>query len=262
MIGAFVVLPPISVAVCGLAGRKPAARARAVVFGAAPSRGRAVLAAMRTHVTAGAPDERGNVTPPNAVAEPGPAPASAAAAAPGEPRAPESAADAVASPLPLPDASPTPNGPEQDLAHVRLWSATFAGGRALARIAKATEGSGASPPTRTLGGVLRRALSHGALAPAPDARTSVPGMRAQALAGEASAALWLLAPGEGWGEPIVRARITVRDLGPGRWRVTWIDDVSGAELATEERDLGSVAVLSVPTFARHVAAILERADAP
>ncbi len=72
----------------------------------------------------------------------------------------------------------------------------------------------------------------------------------------------MAARARGGGEPVERARVTVRDLEPGRWRVTWLDDVSGAELASEERDIDAVAVLPVPTFARHVAAILERADQP
>ncbi len=155
-----------------------------------------------------------------------------------------------------------PAGLEQDLAHVKLWSATFAGGRALARAAASTGGPKASGSTRAIAELLRRALAHGALSPAPDAKTSIAGLRARALAGERSVALWLLAPGEGWGDPVERAKVTVRGLEPGRWRVTWLDDVSGAEIASEERDLPGDADLHVPTFARHVAAVLERSGAP
>ncbi len=43
-----------------------------------------------------------------------------------------------------------------------------------------------------------------------------------------------------------------------RWRVTWLDNATGAEIASEER---AVAVLAVPTFARHVAPVLERTRA-
>lgn len=153
-------------------------------------------------------------------------------------------------------------GPEQDLAHVKLWSATFAGGRALARASASPDGLARSHRMRTIAEILRPALVHGALSPAPDAETSVSGMRARALAGEGSVALWVLAPGEGWGDPVERAKVTVRGLEPGRWRVTWLDDVSGAEIASEERDVDADAELAVPTFARHVAAILERADTP
>jgi hypothetical protein len=67
------------------------------------------------------------------------------------------------------------------------------------------------------------------------------------------------APSAGYGEPVRGAEVSVGGLAPGRWRVTWIDDVTGAELAREERDVGgSAASFAVPAFTRHVAALLER----
>lgn len=155
--------------------------------------------------------------------------------------------------------------PRYDHTHVGLWAATFAGVGVLAHSAPPFTVDSDEPMTperalhfRTLSGFLARAEAREALRPAPEPRTSVPGLRALALGGESTVALWMHAPRRGYGDAVRDAAVTVVGLVPGRWRVTWIDDVSGAELAREEREVRTRAVLPVPPFTRHVAALLER----
>ncbi len=159
--------------------------------------------------------------------------------------------------------------PAYDHTHVGIWSATFAGAGVLARSAPVFAIDSDEPMTpergrhfRTLAAFLRRAEAREPLAPARDPRTNVPGLRALALAGESTVALWLHAPRAGYGTTLEGATVYLRGLATGRWRTTWLDDVSGAELQHEERDVSGAAVLRVPQFARHVAAIVERIGVP
>jgi hypothetical protein len=156
--------------------------------------------------------------------------------------------------------------PAYDHTHVEIWVSAFTGAGVLAHSAPRFNPDSDEPMTpergrhfRTLAAFLTRAESVGPLSPAPDPTTSVPGLRALALAGERSFAVWIHAPSRGYGEPVARARVTVRGVRPGRWRVVWTDDVTGQELAREERELrGQRAVLEVPSFTRHVVAFAER----
>ncbi|HZZ83479.1 MAG TPA: cellulase family glycosylhydrolase [Anaeromyxobacteraceae bacterium] len=161
--------------------------------------------------------------------------------------------------------------PAYDHTHVGLWATTFAGAGVLAHSAPVFAIDSDEPMTpergrhfRVLAAFLRRAEARGPLAPAPDPEASVPGLRALALAGPSTVALWLHGPRAGYGGTVRGASVALRGLAPGRWRITWLDDASGAELAVEERALGEDPRLTAPPFARHVAALLERAgdDAP
>jgi cellulase (glycosyl hydrolase family 5) len=157
--------------------------------------------------------------------------------------------------------------PAYDHTHVGIWAATFAGAGVLAHSAPPFNEDSDEPMTparaahlRVLAGFLARAERGGALAPAlPDPVASVPGMRALALARPGLVALWLHAPAAGYGGRVQGATVTVTDLAPGRWRVRWVDDVTGAPAGSAEVTAdGGPVVLRVPGFVRHLAATVER----
>lgn len=157
--------------------------------------------------------------------------------------------------------------PLYDHTHVGLWAATFAGAGALAHSAPVFQIDSDEPMTperalhfKTLAAFLSRAERREVLRPIADPRPSAPGLRALALGGASTVALWLHAPRRGYGEEVREASIAFDGLAPGRWAVTWIDDVSGAELRREERTFERGASLTAPPFARHVAALLERVE--
>ncbi|WP_143827999.1 cellulase family glycosylhydrolase [Anaeromyxobacter sp. Fw109-5] len=158
--------------------------------------------------------------------------------------------------------------PEHDHTHVGIWAATFAGAGVLSHSAPPFTEDSDEPMTpararhfRTLAAFLRRAEARGPLAPAPEpAVRRAPGLRALALGGERAAAVWLLAPRPGYGGRVKGARLTLAGIAPGRWRVTWVEDVSGEVIAVEERDASGPLPLDVPPFARHVAALVERIE--
>jgi hypothetical protein len=155
-----------------------------------------------------------------------------------------------------------------DETHVGLWASTFAGGGVLAHIAPALQLDSDEPMTpergrhlRTLAAFLGRAEAREPLRPVADPAASLPGLRVLELRGDATVALWLHAPRTGYGAPVLNAEVWLEGLPPGRWRVTWVDDVTGADLAGEERLVpagGASLTLSVPPFTRHVAALVER----
>jgi hypothetical protein len=150
---------------------------------------------------------------------------------------------------------------------VGIWAATFAGAGVLSHSAPVFTLDSDAPMTperarrfRALSRFLSRAEARGPLSPALDARVGTRGLRALVLAREDVRAIWLHAPRVRYGRAVVGARVTVSGLKPGRWRLAWIDDVSGAELASATRELGGDAVVTAPPFRRHVAALLERLE--
>jgi hypothetical protein len=158
--------------------------------------------------------------------------------------------------------------PAHDHTHVGIWAATFAGAGVLSHSAPPFTEDSDEPMTpararhfRTLSAFLRRAEAAGPLAPAPDPEVRrLRGVRALALAGERAIAVWLHAPRAGYGAEVRGARLSLAGAAPGRWRVTWIDDVTGEAIATDEVGAEGGLALSVPPFSRHVAAIAERLD--
>lgn len=158
--------------------------------------------------------------------------------------------------------------PAHDHTHVGIWAATFAGAGVLAHSAPPFTIDSDAPMTparaahfRALSALLRRAEVGGALAPAPDPGISLRGARALALGGELSVAVWIHAPAEGYGTPVQGLSVSLGGLGAGRWLATWLDDVSGQELASaavQVQDGTSRVALVAPTFTRHVALLLER----
>jgi hypothetical protein len=55
--------------------------------------------------------------------------------------------------------------------------------------------------------------------------------------------------------------VSLTGLAAGRWRVTWVDDDTGRDLASAEavvQDGRARVTLAAPPFARHVALLLDR----
>lgn len=158
--------------------------------------------------------------------------------------------------------------PRHDHTHVGIWAATFAGAGVLAHSAPPFTIDSDAPMTaaralhfRVLSAFLRRADPDGVLVPGPDPEVSLPGARALALEGAATAAAWVLAPREGYGSPVSGLAVSLAGLSRGRWRATWVDDVTGRSLGTADvqvQGAGRV-TLAAPVFTRHLALRLERA---
>jgi hypothetical protein len=151
--------------------------------------------------------------------------------------------------------------PDYDHTHVGLWSAAFSGAGVLAHSAPPfNEDSDElmTPERARHYRVLRETLtSLGTHAPTQIEGSQ--GATAWALRGKDAAALWLLAPKEGYGKPVMNVHATLSGLADGVWRVVWIDDVSGETLAkSEERSANGTLQLTAPAFERHVVARLER----
>ncbi|BDG08356.1 cellulase family glycosylhydrolase [Anaeromyxobacter paludicola] len=155
--------------------------------------------------------------------------------------------------------------PAYDHTHVGIWSAVFCGAGVLAHSAPPFNEDSDEPMTpergrhfRALADFLAALGERAPLLPAAAEAEAPPGLRAHAVARGARRALWLLAPAKGYGEPVRGARVRL-PLPEGRWRVRWVDDLTGAELGREEvRAAGGPALLRPPPFRRHAAAVLER----
>jgi hypothetical protein len=158
--------------------------------------------------------------------------------------------------------------PLYDHTHVGIWAAALAGAGVLAHSAPPFNVGSDAPMTparaahfATLSAFLRRAEVGGVLAPAPDPDVSVTGARALALVGELSAAVWVLGPPRGYGSRVTDLTVSLTGLAAGRWRVTWVDDDTGRDLASAEavvQDGRARVTLAAPPFARHVALLLDR----
>lgn len=158
--------------------------------------------------------------------------------------------------------------PLHDHTHVGIWAATFAGAGVLAHSAPPFTVDSDAPMTparaahfRALAGLLRRAEVGGALAPAPDPDVSVRGARALALGGELAFAVWVHGPPDGYGKPVSGLVLSLAGVAPGRWRATFVEDVTGKELGTADVQVqaaGGRVTLEVPPFTRHLALLLER----
>jgi hypothetical protein len=151
--------------------------------------------------------------------------------------------------------------PEYDHTHVGLWSAVFSGAAVLAHSAPPfTEDSDEfmTPERARHFRVLRSFLERlPALAPVDATATS--GVMAWAMHGRDAAAVWLLAPKKDYGKPTSEVRVVLRGLDRGRWRVSWVDDVTGTSLTqSEAQQRDGTLTLHAPAFAKHIAARLER----
>jgi hypothetical protein len=77
------------------------------------------------------------------------------------------------------------------------------------------------------------------------------------------AAVWLLAPEASYATPMRDVRVRLPGIENGRWRVEWIDDVTGRRLASSsEVAAGGQMTVTAPPFTAHVAARLRRLPSP
>jgi hypothetical protein len=78
------------------------------------------------------------------------------------------------------------------------------------------------------------------------------------LAGRDRAALWLLAPRDSYGAKFESAPVELPALPRGLYRVSWLDDVTGAVLREDQLriDAGRVRVVP-PPFTRHAVALVQ-----
>lgn len=154
-----------------------------------------------------------------------------------------------------------------DHTHVGLWTAIFSGGGALAHSAPqfTLDCDQLMTPERAahfrvLRAFLDRLPAGAGHEPRGDVRASIAGMRVFSLRGRGGAwrAVWALAPAVRYGERVAGATLVLPEVAAGVWRITWIDDVTGATLAAEEvRSRGGELTVAVPPFARHLAGLLE-----
>jgi len=154
--------------------------------------------------------------------------------------------------------------PAYDHTHVGLWAAVFSGAGALAHSAPPFNIDSDELMTpqrarhfRTLSDFLK------GMPPMQPGDVSATGASAWALVGTGNvAALWLLAPEAGYGAPVHGVHVDVRGLADGRWRIEWLDDVSGQSRGgTTATSADGHLHLQVPPFVMHVAARLVRRDA-
>jgi hypothetical protein len=151
--------------------------------------------------------------------------------------------------------------PEYDHTHVGLWSATFSGAGVLAHSAPAfnIDSDELMTPERARHFRVLRDFMQGLPVLTPGDVAATAAVSAWALRADKAAAVWLLAPREGYGKSVTGARVTLRGLSPGNWRVRWVDDVTGVTVGeSSATSKGGTLELAVPPFTRHVAARLER----
>lgn len=141
---------------------------------------------------------------------------------------------------------------DAEQAHVGAWSLALSGAGALVR-------GPAAPDLRVLSRTLRSLDPRSAYAPTHDVRVVRPdGARAWSVGtvDKGDRLVWLLAPREGYGERVGDAALTINAPRGGRYRVRWIDDVTGEPIALETITSSDedVLVLHAPAYARHVLA--------
>lgn len=146
--------------------------------------------------------------------------------------------------------------------HVGIWSAVFSGAGALSHTAPVFNIDSDEPMTRSRAQhfrVLRDFLDDmpaAWAAPRFDAEVKGAAKAWQlAVADGSSGAVWLLA--DGTAKRDVELRLP--QINGGRYRVTWVDDVSGARIMDTEvtADVNGLRITS-PAFSRHVAARYQR----
>jgi hypothetical protein len=72
--------------------------------------------------------------------------------------------------------------------------------------------------------------------------------------------IWLLAPKASYEKSITNAEVSIADLTPGRYRVSWWNDTTGRLVFEEYLFVGAEGRvrLVAPRFTRHIAATLHR----
>jgi hypothetical protein len=155
-----------------------------------------------------------------------------------------------------------------DHTHTGIWAATFAGGGALAHSAPPFNLDSDGPMTPERGHhfrVLRDVLASLDWSRRLEPDESVVAVRPVgahvfALGESAYKALWVLAPRSNYGATVAGTRLSVARLTPGRYRVTWRNDVSGEIVATSALVAAAQSTkVDVPAFARHIFGVIEPA---
>ena len=150
-----------------------------------------------------------------------------------------------------------------DHTHVGIWSSTFAGAGVLAHSAPPFSIDSDEPMTperaahfATLAGFLKRLDLRAPLEPHHNKGTqSTPGV--WWLSRGDYAAVWLLAPTQGYGAPYASPPLAAPSLERGLYQVTWYNDVTGAVVRTDELRVDAAAPSLVPPkFVRHLAGIV------
>ncbi|RKH57576.1 DUF5060 domain-containing protein [Corallococcus interemptor] len=151
-----------------------------------------------------------------------------------------------------------------DHTHVGIWVTTFCGAGVLAHSAPPFTEDSDVPMTpergrhfRVLADYLARLPPGPPLLPMESPPASPDGTRSWAMGRPGLQALWVMGAEQGYGEPVSGAQVRV-GLGPGEYRITWWNDVTGEVLSREQRLVAQPEVLlSVPPFVRHAAGVVE-----
>lgn len=158
--------------------------------------------------------------------------------------------------------------PAYDHTHVGLWSAIFSGAGVLAHSAPPfnIDSDELMTPARARHFRTLRNFLSGMPELSPSEVSADQGVSAWALkAGKRdAAAVWLLVPKASYGgTPMRDVRVNLPGVENGRWRVEWIDDVTGRPLAASSAGAANGRLsLVAPPFATHVAARLRRQPSP
>jgi hypothetical protein len=156
-----------------------------------------------------------------------------------------------------------------DHTHVGIWSAIFSGAGVLAHSAPpfTPDSDVLMTPERghhfrVLSDFLSRLSTSPPLLPRPAPPATPEGTRAWVLGRPGYQALWVLGAEKGYGAPVEDATVRMEGA-PGRYRVTWWNDVTGEPLRTEElTGTREGLLLRVPGFVRHVAGVVEARPSP
>jgi hypothetical protein len=150
-----------------------------------------------------------------------------------------------------------------DHTHVGIWSALFSGAGALAHSAPPFQIDSDEPMTPERGAHFRVLSEFLRSFPTPldpvDGARASGGVTVWQLRSQEATALWLLAPAGRYGGP-VSTEVTVEDLPSGRYRLEWIDDLTGSRVAEVETVVRGRWSAVTPRFSRHLAARLSRID--
>jgi hypothetical protein len=152
-------------------------------------------------------------------------------------------------------------GKPYDHTQVGLWSLTMSGAGALAHSAPQFNVDSDHPMTpqrarhfAALDRFMEPLLAHAPLEADEMVQVDALGAKMWSLRADRAVALWLMAPRAGYGGSIDEMSVDV-ELPAGRWRVEWIDDVTGRVIETNTvGSFGEATTLEVPSFARHIAA--------
>ncbi|QDG49507.1 DUF4038 domain-containing protein [Persicimonas caeni] len=153
-------------------------------------------------------------------------------------------------------------GKPYDHTQVGIWSLTMSGAGALAHSAPQFNVDSDHPMTpqrarhfAVLDRFMKPLLTRAPLR-ADDVVEHPDGTKRWTLRGERAVALWLMDDRKSYGESVTDTTVDL-ELPAGRWKVEWVDDVTGEIVhTTTVGTFGEAVELQVPEFERHIAARL------